>query len=539
MNLDLRRLLSRPFVLAVLFFPIPVILFRLYPSSFWATDDYQPLGLANALNLAYRLGDLTMYPARGLTGHPGVPFYFTSWISLALSGYPLAPKEPGFLDTVIENVEQFHLLTVWLAAATGAGGIYIFVRASRGLAPVEVIAAALLIWLASTPATLLSFVSPSIDTFAIIINALSFAVLLRLANDPNVSPGTVVLAACVGALAYLNKLSYIYIPLALAVAGIANLALRRVGWVRASRLSLLWGATLLLVVSAVGFLIIGQEGFHHLRQFHKAIFLHSGLYGAGDEGSISSSEVWRALAAIPLDRAYAMILALIGGLVLTAGGIVTAIRRPQNVAIAVLSIGTGTASLLSAAIVMKHYAVHYTAGVSATLPASLVAGYVLAKSWGLRLTAAPMAAVVAAVLLMSYPVTTSLISLLAARTGTSDFAKADLDEIRAHTAGIGRAVEFAYRAPFAAYGEGFVVTYGSVPRLTEEYLRSRDNAVSSMMQGTAQRDVGAYVIDKRYFPSVESVEVAPNVALLGPNPVKFKNGDRLIELRTVFVLIPG
>lgn len=122
--------------------------------------------------------------------------------------------------------------------------------------------------------------------------------------------------------------------------------------------------------------------------------------------------------------------------------------------------------------------------------------------------------------------------------GHERFAKADLDEIRADTAGIGRVVEFAYRAPFAAYGKGFVVVYGSVPRLTEEYLRSRDTAVSSIMQGQARREVGAYVIDKGYFPTVESVKAAANVALLGPQPVKFKDGDKLIELRTVFLLIP-
>ena len=43
-----------------------------------------------------------------------------------------------------------------------------------------------------------------------------------------------------------------------------------------------------------------------------------------------------------------------------------------------ISIGAGVASLVSAIFVMKHYAVHYTAGVSATLPASVVACYLLA-----------------------------------------------------------------------------------------------------------------------------------------------------------------
>jgi hypothetical protein len=188
---------------------------------------------------------------------------------------------------------------------------------------------------------------------------------------------------------------------------------------------------------------------------------------------------------------------------------------------------------------MKHYAQHYTAGVSATLPASVIAGYLLAKSWGLRLPAATGAVAVAGILLMAYPATASLISLLAARTNTSELAKADLEEIKVHSLEIRGAIEFAYRAPFAGYGEGLIVTYGSVPRLTEEYLHGRNKVVSSLMQDEARLNVGAYVIDKRYFPTVESVKAASNVALLGKKPVKFRDGDKLIELRTVFLLIPG
>lgn len=38
---------------------------------------------------------------------------------------------------------------------------------------------------------------------------------------------------------------------------------------------------------------------------------------------------------------------------------------------------------------------------------------------------------------------------------------------------------------------------------------------------------------------MESIKAAPNFALLDPNPVKFHDGDTLIELRTVFLLIRG
>ena len=76
MNPDLRRSLLWPSVFAILFFAIPPLLFYSYPSSFWAATDYEPLGLADALNMAYRIADGQRYPAKGMTGHPGVTFYF-------------------------------------------------------------------------------------------------------------------------------------------------------------------------------------------------------------------------------------------------------------------------------------------------------------------------------------------------------------------------------------------------------------------------------------------------------------------------------
>jgi len=121
----------------------------------------------------------------------------------------------------------------------------------------------------------------------------------------------------------------------------------------------------------------------------------------------------------------------------------------------------------------------------------------------------------------------------------SQLAQADLAEINSYLAGEKRAVEFAYKAPLAQFGEGFVIIYASVPRLTYEYFKSRPQVISSLMAGQVTRDIGAYVIDKGYFPTVESVKAAPNLALLDPKPLKFTDGDKLIELRTVFLLIRG
>jgi hypothetical protein len=110
-------------------------------------------------------------------------------------------------------------------------------------------------------------------------------------------------------------------------------------------------------------------------------------------------------------------------------------------------------------------------------------------------------------------------------------------DLRTHLAGEKRVVEYVYKAPFAEYGEGFVVTFASVPRMTEAYIQSRPNVVSSVTVGLIDREVGAFVLDKGYFPTAASIKAAPNIALLAPKPATMADGDKLIELRMVWLLI--
>jgi hypothetical protein len=229
MSSDFRRLLSWPAAFAILFIAIPPLLFYSHPSSFWANTDYEPLGLGDALNLAYRLADIRFYPAIGMEDHPGVPFYFMSWLALALTGYPIAFKGPGFFNTVIDHVESYHQASVWLGALMGGAGVYIFARTARNLVPPGVIAIGLLAWVTSTPATLLMFTTPSIESFGMLINGLFFYTLVRIAYDRDISRGVTALAACVSAFAYLNKLSYINVSLALSVTGIWRIPRRTEG----------------------------------------------------------------------------------------------------------------------------------------------------------------------------------------------------------------------------------------------------------------------------------------------------------------------
>jgi len=127
--------------------------------------------------------------------------------------------------------------------------------------------------------------------------------------------------------------------------------------------------------------------------------------------------------------------------------------------------------------------------------------------------------------------------VLASRHSTTELAAADLEDIRVHLRDEKRIVEFVYKSPFAEYGEGYVVTFGSVPRLTDAYRKRRPNVISSIADGSNDREVGAYVLDKNYFPTAESVKAASNVALLSSKPAAMRDGDKLIELRTTFLLI--
>jgi hypothetical protein len=527
-----------PSVLAVVFFSISILLAFSYPSSFWMVTDYEPLGLADALNMAYRLADQQMYEAVGMAYHPGVTFYLLSWLALALTGYPVASGE-NFFSTVLGHVEDYHRMILYLGAFVGAAGVYVFARAARNLVPVGVTAAGLTLWLVSTPATLQSFMSVGMDSFAILINGLFLAVLVPLAYEEDIDPSIVAFAGCVAALAYMNKLSYIYIPLALYAAIFMKLVFCKAGLSRGFWLLTVYLGTFALVITAAAFLIIGWDSFRDLWRYHQSVIWGSELYGTGDQTVVSASEIRRAIAAIPGDRAYAVPIALFGGAGLVLAGLATGLKRAAQIPVAVLCIGVGVAAGLSALIVLKHYDIHYTAGVSATLPACVVCSYLLTKSWsfGPRLVGATLAAT--AILVMAVQVKAPLIYTLASRTNSNRLAKADLEEINSYLAGSKRAVEFTYKTPFAQFGEGFVVTYGSVPRLTYEYFQARPQVVSSLVADLVTRDVGAYVIDKHYFPTVESVKAAPNLALLDPRSSKFNDGDKLIELRTVFLLIRG
>jgi hypothetical protein len=527
-----------PLILAAAFFFIPVVLFSVYPVGFWSSTDYEPLGLADALNMAYRLGDLTLYPAEGMTNHPGVQFYLTSWLALALSGHPIATGQGySFFRDVVDHVEDYHRMAVYVATLAGSAGIFLFARTALKLIPPGVTVAALLLWLVSTPATILCFMATGFEPFALLINGIFLVMLFRIAFDRELDPWMMVLAGCVGAFAYLDKLAYAYIPLALVSAIFWKAVFCGIGWRRGAKLIAISFFTFVGVVIATGYLVIGSNAFIAMLRFHRNVILGSGLYGTGSQVVVSGEGVRRAIMAIPGDEAWAVPLALIAGAALWIAGIVAGLRNRHDNSVAIIAIGAGLAALFSALSVLKHYDTHYTAGVSAALPGCLLACYLFARNWSPGLRLATVAVVWVAITVMTGPALRSVEGTLAARSETTRLAEADMKQVGAETAGMKRPVGYVYRVPFPQFVEGFVVYFTGVPRLTKEYVEKRGGITNGIAGPPGAEDDGAYVIDKAYFPDIAAVKSAPNLDTQGPKPVQFETGDKLIELHTVFLLI--
>lgn len=536
-NTGRREHLLWPCIFALLFLVIPATLLLAYPVGFWNATDNEPVGLANALNMAYRLADHRFYPAEGMTYHPGVQFHFMSWLALAVTGYPIAGPGPEFLRAVIDHVESYYRASICVAALVGALSVFIFARAAIRLIPVAAIAVGLLLWLLSTPATILFFMSPGYESVAILANSLFLVVLVRLAFDRDIDPKVVVLAACVGAFAYLNKLSYIYIPLALVCAIFWKAVFCRTGWWRGAALIALFLCVFAGVVVATGYLIIERHVFAELLKFHKNVILGSGQYGTGPQNVVDEARVWNAILAIPGDRTFAVPLALIAGAVLSIAGLTIGTIDRQKQDVAVVGIGAGLAALLSALTVLKHYDLHYTAGVSAALPGCVMAVCLFAPAWNFRARALAFVTAGVAVLLMAYPVLTYVTYVLGSRSESTRLASADMKEIPGLIAGVTRVVDFTYHVPFPEYGEGMVVHFSGVPRLIQSYIANKGRVTNAIAERLVPEDVGAYILDKGYFRTVQAVKDAENIDLLGPKPVQFREGDSLIELRTVFLVI--
>ena len=189
---------------------------------------------------------------------------------------------------------------------------------------------------------------------------------------------------------------------------------------------------------------------------------------------------------------------------------------------------------------IKHYHGHYSASVSPTLAVCLVAGYVLANAWNYRPRLGWAVALVAAIVLMSRETAPALADHLTGKIKVHEMAQADLKEIEKLPIDKNASIAFTYSAPLALFGEGFVMYLACVPRLTAEYHRDRPRMFSASAPDSPPRNVGAVVIHKAYFPTVDSIiRNSGDLATFDRQPLGYREGDRIVELQTVFVMLRG
>ncbi len=488
-----------------------------YPASIWAMTDYELDSLSGALNFAYRLGDLRFYPAPSMEKHPAVPHYLLSWVGLGLAGFPIATSGLGFFRSVLDHVERFHVVMIALSGLTGAVGVVLFMRAASRIAPMGAAMLAVALWLASTPYSLMSLLSLSVDCFGLILTAAFVAVLWRMATERELEPSTIIFAGVVGAAAYLTKLSYINIPIGLGAAvGLLFLAGRGArSWTIS--MALLFAYTVAIVVFVVGVWFIEWSSFKALLAFHASVILNGGLYGTGSSGVTDKSSLLAAIGSIPADRTYAVPIALVGGLILIAAGLATTFLKKEKLPAAVFAMGVGVAASFSGFSVLKHYAPHYSAAVSCILPAGVVAAFVMLDAWNIRPRSgrSTIALVAAAWCVLAIPAVSAANDLMSAYWHRTLDAVAD-HEVIAKYIGKTPLVGFAYAAPFREYGEGFLLANIEIPRLTFQYLAEPSPTMSSFTQHLVRRDVGVFIIDKARLSTVAAIKAADNFNLLGP-----------------------
>ena len=216
-----------------------------------------------------------------------------------------------------------------------------------------------------------------------------------------------------------------------------------------------------------------------------------------------------------------------------------AFRGKQYLPTALISIGTGTAAVLAAASVLKHYDAHYTPAVSPTLPACMVAGCMLAGAWNFRPRMIAAVVSFAAVVLMTREIAPALAGHLNSKISVNAMAMADLKDIEGLPIDAKSSIAFTYSAPFSYLGEGFSLYVACVPRLTAEYHRDRPRMFSTLTPDSPPRKIGAVVIHKAYFPTIESIKTAGDLAKFSGEPLIWREGDKIVDLRTVFVLLRG
>ncbi|MEQ8233900.1 MAG: hypothetical protein RLW61_09480 [Gammaproteobacteria bacterium] len=442
------------------------------PGLWHSRSDYAYLSLAHAVSAEDRARGGPAGLNYGLGGHPGVPFFLASWLSLRLA----APWYGDDLSrAVLSDPAPFWQAGKLLALGLTALGLWLLARFARPLGMT-----ALLSGLAVLVAAHHEFLRSALtwltnESFALPVAAASALVWRELAHDAR-RTGWALLAGALGAVAYLIKLHYLALTLAGLMCVVLAALLQRVGWRRLLLSTSAFVAGGGITIVAAAHFILGWKSFRNLLEFHASIFLHAGIYGSGESAVFASSQLTR-LAGHLEQIGFVLPTVL---LVAFSGLVLVGWQRRSDRAWwqreAALGIVLAASTALATAAVVKHYQAHYVV-VPHVLAAVLVCW--LAGQFSARASRL----VTAGLLLAGVTITAPAFVHLAATT------QRDADDLAAGSAAI-RALPLAdgeqrlwVRTSSAEYVRGWAVRMSGVRALVDWMLAAPGPDRSASLPG--------------------------------------------------------
>jgi hypothetical protein len=337
-----------------------------WPVQFWtANNDYVYLSLGHAIHFQTSL-HANVESDYGLLSHPGVPFYFASW--LALRAAALLDSGNDIVRSALSNPDHFFWATRIIAGLIGSAAIAAAWFLLRGItAPWRLLA--ILAFFAGAPASLrYGLVLLGNETFALPLAVLLFwAVSLCARASPKANWPWLLLGA-VAALGYTVKLLYLdLLVAAVAVAAIDGCFVSRrfdmtliIGLVRRTGLVAI---AFLAVAGSVLITTLGRGGLYVLLLFHKSLFTH----GTGDIGFVSTAAIHELLVHWIAETTLPYLLPLV-----VAGLCVIVVRGKPGLTLDRLTVLWTTAALAAivsaVAAVLKRDDSHYVVAICALLP---------------------------------------------------------------------------------------------------------------------------------------------------------------------------
>lgn len=492
-----------------------------FMQTYW---DYIPLSLSHALHFQGRIEGVPLVPDHNFVTHPGIPFYYASWLALRGAALFDGGGSAGLMERTLEEPAAFWMgnqIAAGILSVLGVVLVWWFARRSTWATAV----AACLSFFAFGVFHPFGLYTLSTESFALALTT-GFFLLARSAFLEK--PERLLLWAalgCVGGLGYLNKLNYLPLSAGLA-AGLATAVVTRHFALRAGLArGVLFLAGFVSTVWGIGVVTMGSDNLRRLREQHIDYFFHTGIHRAGDAGVVSFEAVERALKFL-LDRHEPLLAAVVGFSAATVA--VLWLKRKDRRGLAAeasfLAALTG-GMILSFLAVLKHFGGYYLIAVTAFFPA-LTAH--LCDRLGRHAGKAALALALVALPLYSIPLVSNFQDV---RSRAAREAALDEAEIKALPLEPGEYRLWTEKTISADLIKGAVIAYGGPKSIRAELKRSQPDVSVWVWREAPWRYA---VLSRLYFPGEDAVrEKAPDQF---PPGDYYEEGDRIIPFRQSLVV---